>query len=302
VVEDMEVQIKKTEKIPLGLVGDEIADLPKEFLEKHDIIEVPFTTRFPDGEIITSKEEIYQKMKEALKTGRPLPTTSAPSFKEFLSAFQKAFEKFEKILVITVSAKLSGAYSSARIARSIYKKPAKLNIYVFDCFTAEVGEGLVVMEAQELISRGEKMEEVVEELKDFCPQIALVVCLNDFRYMARGGRLKLPKIFVNPLSFIQKMGIRFLVGLKNGKFKFSGVRLGKDMAGILAEEIDKQRKGRKIRLAIAHADRRAAAEKLESILRKKSGIEVLFVSPVSPVVATHTGPGALLVAFHPVDT
>ena len=55
-VEDMEEQLKKIQKKPLGLVVDEVADLPREFLEKYDIEEVSFTTRFPDGEIITSKD------------------------------------------------------------------------------------------------------------------------------------------------------------------------------------------------------------------------------------------------------
>ena len=286
---------------PLGLVVDEVADLPKEILEKYHIEEVSFTTRFPDGEIVKSREEIYPKMREALKSGRPLPTTSAPTFKDFLSTYQRALENFEKILVITVSSKLSGTYSSARIARSIFKKPTKLNVYVFDCNTAEVGEGLVAIRAGELISQGKTTEEIVEYLKDFCPKVTLVACINDFRYVVRGGRFRLPKLFIKPASFIQKMGIRLLVGLKAGKVKFFGASLGKDVARILSEEIDRQRKGKKIRVAIAHADSKRVAENLKSDLEKKPGVEVSFVSPVSPVVGTHTGPGAILVAFHPID-
>jgi len=286
---------------PLGLIVDEVADLPKEILEKYRITEVPFTTRFPDGEIVKSREEIYPKMKEALKLGKPLPTTSAPTFKDFFSTYQRALENFEKILVITVSSKLSGTYSSARIARSIFKKPKKLDVYVFDCNTAEVAEGLIAARAGELISRGKGTEEIVEYLKVFCPKVTLVACVNDFRYVVRGGRVRLPKIFIGPLSFIQRMGIRFLVGLKAGKVKFFGATLGKDVARILSEEIQKQRKGKKIRVAIAHADAKRVAEKLKSDLEKKPGTEVLFVSPVSPVVGTHTGPGAVLAAFHPID-
>ena len=286
---------------PLGLIVDEVADLPKEILEKYRITEVPFTTRFPDGEIVKSREEIYPKMKEALKLGKPLPTTSAPTFKDFFSTYQRALENFEKILVITVSSKLSGTYSSARIARSIFKKPKKLDVYVFDCNTAEVAEGLIAARAGELISRGKGTEEIVEYLKVFCPKVTLVACVNDFRYVVREGRVRLPKIFIGPLSFIQRMGIRFLVGLKAGKVKFFGATLGKDVARILSEEIQKQRKGKKIRVAIAHADAKRVAEKLKSDLEKKPGTEVLFVSPVSPVVGTHTGPGAVLAAFHPID-
>jgi DegV family protein with EDD domain len=300
-IEDMEKQIKRIKKEPLGLVVDEIADLPKDFLEKYKIEEVHFTTRFPDGEIITSKEEIFPKMKEALKAGRPLPTTSAPSFKEFLSAYWRAFEKFEKILVIIASSKLSGAYSSARIARSTFKKPTKLNIFVFDCATAEIAEGLIDIRVQELISQGKKTEEIVEELKKFCPNVNLLACIDDFRYVVQGGRVRLPKIFVRPVSFIQKMGIRFLISLKQGRVKFLGVKFGKNISNILAEEIEKQRKGKRIKVAIAHADNLKEATELKEELAKKPGVEILFISSVSPVVGTHTGPGAVLVAFHFVD-
>jgi len=275
--------------------------LPKEFLEKYGIIEVPFITRFPDGEVITSKEGIYPKISDAIKQGRPLPTTSAPSFKTFLSIYKMALEKFEKILVITVSSKLSGAYSSARIARSIFKKPTKLNIYVFDCNTAEVGEGLVVLRAQELISQGKNMEEVLDELKELCPRISLLANIDDFRYVVRGGRLKLPKIFVKPVSLIQKMGIQFLVGLKNGKVRLFGIEFGKNKAKMLVREISRQKKDKEIRVAIAYADREKDAELLKKELETMPGVKVLFVSPVSPVVGTHTGPGALLVAFYPID-
>ncbi len=300
-IEDMAEQLKKIQKKPLGLVVDEIADLPKEFLEKHNIEEISFTTRFPDGEIITSKEDIYPKMKEALRQGRSLPTTSAPSFKEFLSAYERAFKKFEKILVITASAKLSGTYSSARIARSTYKKPKKLNIFVFDCFSAEIAEGLVDIKAQELISQGKKMEEVVEKLKEFCPKITLIGSIDDFKYIAHGGRVKLPKMLIKPIYLIQKIGIRPLIVLKNGKLKFLGVKFGRDVIKILVEEIERQRNGQPIKVAIAHADNFKMAEQLKGALEKLPQVEVLFMSSVSPVVGTHTGPGALLVAFHPVD-
>jgi len=272
----MEAQLKKVGKKPLGLIVDEIADLPKDFLEKYDIIEVPFVVTSPT-------------------------TTSAPSFKEFLSAYQRAFQKFEKILVITVSSKLSGAYSSARIARSIFKKPAKLNIYVFDCNTAEAGEGLVVIRAQEMISRGKNLEEIIRDLKEFCPKVTLLGCLDDFRYVVRGGRFRLPRIFIKPLYFIQKIGIKLVVGFKNGKVRVFRVSLGRDIPRILAKEIERQSGGRKIRMALAHAGSAEQAQRLKEELEKNKKTEIIFVSSVSPVVATHTGPGAILAAFHPID-
>jgi len=301
-IEDMQKEIEKIKKKPLGLVVDEIADLPEDFLEKNNIIQVPFTTRFPDGEIIISKEEIYSKMREAIIAGKPLPTTSAPSFKDFFSAYQTAFEKFEKILVITVSSKLSGTYSAARIARSMFKKPAKLNIFVFDCNTGETAEGLIAMKAQELVSQGKNTEEIIESLKKFCPKVTLVACLEDFKYVVHGGRVKIPKFFIKPLNLLQKIGIKILIALKNGKIKFLGIRYGKNIAKVLAEEINWQRGGKPIKVAIAYADNLKEAQELKEELEKNPDIEVLFISSVSPVVGTHTGPGTLLASFYPVDS
>ena len=299
--EDMQAGVQIIERKPLGLVVDEIADLPKEFLEKHGIEEVAFTTRFSDGEIVSSKDEIYPKMKEALKSGRPLSTTSAPSFKEFLSTYNRALEKFEKILVITATSKLSGTYSSARIARSTFQKPAKLNIYVFDSFTAEVAEGLIDIKAQELISQGKTMEEIVDILREFSPKVILLGYIDDFRYVVSGGRLKLPRFLLGPISLIQKLRVKPLILLKNSKVKIFKVAFGKKAAQIMFKEVEAIRKGKKIRVAIAHAGNPDGARELKEKLEQNPNIEVAFVSSVSPVIGTHAGPGALLVGICPVD-
>jgi DegV family protein with EDD domain len=299
--EDMSGQAPSQSRKPLGLVVCQTADLPQEFLEKNDILEVPLSSRFPDGEIITSREEIYVKMREAIKNKKHLPTTSAPSFKDFLSIYKKAFEKYERFLVLTLTSKLSGTYSSARIARSIYKKPDKLNIYVFDCFTGEVAEGLVAYYAQDLISQGKTLEEVVEELKVFCPKVNLVVCVDDFRYVISGGRVRLPKILISPLSILQKIGLHLIFGLKNGGIKIFGFSLGKNSVKILADKIDEQREGQNIVAALAHADNEKGLAELKAELEKRKDIKILFVSSASPVVATHVGPGALLAGFYPIE-
>ena len=125
------------------------------------------------------------------------------------------------------------------------------------------------MRAQELIGQGKNREEIVNELKEFCPRITLLAFVDDFRYAVQGGRVKLPKIFVKPAFLLQKLGIRLLVGLEKGKVKLFRISFGKNMAKILAKEIDRQRDNKEIRVAIAHADNRGAAEELKKELEKK---------------------------------
>jgi len=297
-VEDMAEQIRKiSEKKPLGLVVEEVADLPKEFLEKNGIIEIPFLTRFPDGEIL-KKENLFKKLEEGVKTGRPLPTASAPSFKDFLLVYQRALDRFEEIIVITLSSKLSGAYSSAKIARSMVKE--KKRISVFDCFSAEAGEGLAAFKIQELISQGKEKQEILEILKSFCPQIKVFGGLKDFTYLVRSGRFYLPKIAAKIISLFSKMGIWFLFGVEKGKIRFFGIRFGKDLTKILAREIEKEQKGKEVNIAIAYGNNLKEALELKKELEKKEKIKVLFVSQVSSAVGVYTGPQVLIVGMSPV--
>ena len=207
----MKSQAKRVKKKPLGLIVGQTADLPQDFLRKHQIEEVPFRAKFPSGEIL-SKENLFPKLKEAVEKGQPLPSSSLPSFGDFLTAYKKGLERFDKVLLLTVSSKLSGTYSSARIARSMLKEKRRLT--VFDCFTVEVAEGLIAIRAQELISQGKALGEVLKDLKQFCPKVALVGYIQDFKYILRSGRVKLPPILLKPVLILQKLGLRLLIQIK----------------------------------------------------------------------------------------
>ena len=296
-LEDLKTQSPNpVQKGYLGLVVGETANLPRGFLEKNRIEAVPFKIIFPEKDE-TSTGNFFERIKRLKK----LPTTATATFNDYFNAYKKSLEKFEKILVITLPSRLSGAYSQARIARSTFKKPEKNNIFVFDCFTVEVAEGLIVMKTQELISQGKKIEEIIEKLKRFCPKVKLLGLIDNFRYVVRGGRVKMPLIFMGLATFLQKIGIKFLLGLEDGKVKFSGIRFNKGAAEILAAEVKKRSEGKKIKVAISFAEDREKARELEKIFQDNPKIEISFISPISPLIGVHTGPGVLIVAFYPVD-
>jgi DegV family protein with EDD domain len=298
-VEDMAGQVAKTtKKKSLGLVIGESADLPSGFLEKNEIIEIPFQARFPDGQII-KKEKLFPEIRKALETGRPLPITSAPSFSDFVCGYEKALQKFQEVLVLTISSKLSGAYSSARIARSMLDEKQRLT--VLDCFTAEAGEALVTEKIQELIDQGKEKKEIMEFLNGFCPKIKVIGGMADFNYLSRSGRLKLPKIAAKIISLLSKIGIWFLFSIEQGKIKLFKAKSGNNLAEVLAKEMDRERKDGGLRAAIAYGENLSAARQLKRELEKRRKIKISFFSRVSPVVGVYTGPDVLIVGFYPVD-
>jgi len=283
-------------KKKLGLLVGETANLPKEFLEKNQIESVPFKMNFV-GEENPEPENFYERIKKV----RKFPVTSAPTFNDYFSFYKRALERFEKVILLTLPSRLSGAYSQARIARSIFKKPEKLNIFVFDCFTAEVAEGLIAIKVQELISDGRTVEEIIEELKTFCPKVKLLGLISDFKYVIHGGRIRMPRIFSPIISLIQRAGILFLFSLEDGRVKFLGPRIGKDSAEVLAREVYRQSEGKSIKAAISYSENQLAAQKLKEAIEKNGKNKVLFTSSTTPVIGAHTGPGALIVGFYLID-
>ena len=294
-VEDLVFEsLENAAKKPIGLIVGETADLPEEILQQYQIEKVAFRVVFPEGEKNTSGN-LYDR----IATAKKLPVTAAATFNDYFSVFKKALERYEKIIVITLPSKISGAYSQARIARSLFGKPIKYNIYVFDCLTTEVAEGLIATKAQQMISDGKDFNEVIDSLKVFCGNVELLGCIEDYKYLAHSGRVRIPRPMTPLMHLMQKMGARLLFGLKEGRVKFIGIRFGKDITEILAEEIREKSEGKQMIAAIGHADNIESAEHLKNKLEKMGNIEVLFISEVSPVVGVHVGRGTLIVGFYP---
>jgi len=284
-------------KVSIGIVTDEIADLLPKIVEKYQIEVVPFKIDWPDGENLAG-DNIYQKMREAEKAGiKTLPKTSQASPKEFLDAFKRQFEKgFEEIVCITLSSKLSGGYNSACQARDILPEEQKNKVFIIDSYQATCGEALLVLKAIELIQEQRGVSEIIQELKNTIPNIYVYVFLKDPKWLEWGGRISHSQ--ANWIRRLQKIGVRPLLGIKDGVVEQIGFRFG--VKAIFKEIETKSKKvrknGKKIRVVITHCDNLEEAEKLKDIL-KNIKAEVSFINLTGSVVGVHVGPGALIAGW-----
>ena len=284
-------------KVSIGIVTDEIADLLPKIVEKYQIEVVPFKIDWPDGENLAG-DNIYQKMREAEKAGiKTLPKTSQASPKEFLDAFKRQFEKgFEEIVCITLSSKLSGGYNSACQARDILPEEQKNKVFIIDSYQATCGEALLVLKAIELIQEQRGVSEIIQELKNTIPNIYVYVFLKDPKWLEWGGRISHSQ--ANWIRRLQKIGVRPLLGIKDGVVEQIGFRFGvKEIFKEIETKSKKVRKnGKKIRVVITHCDNLEEAEKLKDIL-KNIKAEVSFINLTGSVVGVHVGPGALIAGW-----
>ena len=287
----------------IGLVVDEGADLTEEIIEKYQMAVIPFKVYWPPEIENLPGETIFHKMREADKRGiKGFCKTSQPSPKDFLDIFKKELEKFEKILCITITSKLSGTYNSAIQARSILKREQQERVFVVDSLNGVCGDGLLVLKAVDLIKAGKEAEEIVKELNEFTKKIHLVVILEDPKWLEASGRIS--PTLANWIRRVAKIGVRPLIGVKKGIIKAIGIKTGvKDIPSALFDEFEsktrKQRKeGKKVRVAIVHCLNLEGAQKLKEIIEAKlPDVEIAFVNWVDRVIGSIVGPGSLALAW-----
>jgi len=290
-------------KVSIGIVTENnLACLPEKVMERYQIETADAIVDWPAGEQLPG-ENIYQKMREADKRGiKTFPKTSQGTPKVYFNAFKKQLQKFEKVLCITISSKISGCYNSACQAKEMLKGEEKERVYILDTLQAAPSQALLVLKAIELIQEQREINEVLDELKKLIPQTHLYAIFEDPKWVEAGGRVS--KGQANWIRRMKKLNLHPLITIKDGVVTEGGIIFAKDMAEALFKKISKEsrkarKEGKRIRVIIGQADNPEGAEKLRQML-KQIKAEVPFISLASPVVCSHTGPGTLIAAWMPI--
>jgi len=287
----------------IGLVIDEGADLTKEIIEKHQMAVVPFKVHWPPEVENLPGETIFHKMREADKRGlKVFCKTSQPSPKDFLEPFKQELEKYEKIICITITSKLSGTYNSAIQARSFLTPEQQKRVFVVDSLNAICADGLFVLKAIDLIEEQKEIEEIVKELNEFTQKIHLIAIVKDPKWLEASGRIS--STLSNWIRKMAKIGIRPLIGIKKGVIKAIGIKTGvRDIPTAIFQELEaktkkSRKRGKKIRVAIMHCLNIKGAQELKEMIEKElPEIEIAFLSLIDTIIGSIVGPGSLGLAW-----
>jgi len=275
------------QKYKIGLVVDNICSLPERLLGELQIEVVKTKLFFPEWEKNPEKN-LYQIMRKT----KAYPKTSAPSPGDYLKAYKKVLEKFEKVLVITLTSKLSVTYSSARQAKELMSDPSK--IVLLDSLSAATPEGLLTLKAAELIEEGQNIEEITKTLENLREKVKLFGFLETTYWVEKIGRMS--RWQATAFKILKGLGIQPMIGIKKGKVGLTGFNFWtKDVFKALFHQLKHQaKKYGKIRVGINYTDNIDLAYRLKEKVEKELRAEVLFISLVPPIVGANSGPGTLL--------
>ena len=275
----------------IKLLVDGGCDLPKETLEKYNIGIVGLNISFGEesfiGGLEIDNETFYKRMKEE----KELPKTSCPSPDRFIEAYKGE----EDVLLLTVSSKLSGTYSSAKLAKDMYDSEfGDKKVEVLDTMSGSIGQGLLAIKASELISTGKSLDEVIEALNVLKEDILFYGTLETLDNAIKGGRINpIAGKIINALNF--KAIIQVTEGIVKPIDKARGVN--NSLKKIL-DYVDNNINQPSDRvLAIAHAYCNDKAVKIKESLESKYDFKEIIIAEIGPVMGTYTSEGAILVSI-----
>jgi len=270
--------------VTTAVVVDSTTSLPEGVQDRPDIRVVPLTFSFGPEETYTDKVDLsdaqfYEKLKKALV----FPTTAQPSVGSFTEAYESLYT-YDNILVLTLSSKLSGTYNSATTAAKVIKRPVE----VLDTKSAEMGSGLILLEALRVLDEGGTFEEVRQAAEVAIRSCNILFAVGTLEYLEKSGRIGRAQRLLGTA-----LDIRPVLRGEDGEVVPHKRARGRkrQLAALLEETKPVVQAGRP--LAYGHADALGALAEL----RRSLGVKGRFVAEISGVVGSHVGPGAYGVAY-----
>lgn len=275
------------------IIIDSAADMEQDYAAAHDVTIIPLKTIFGEAEYADGVDLTGERFYEKLVESDVLPHTSQITPFEFTEAYQ-AQPAGDDIVVITLSAKLSGTYQSACVAAA---EPAfSGHVFVVDSENATVGERILAERAIELRDAGHTAREIAEVLDVEKHDINLVAVLDTLEYLKRGGRISAATAAVGSL-----LSIKPVVGVVDGEVVMLGKARGsKQGNNLLRQKITETGVdfARPLRLAYSGFSdallRKYVRDSRELFEEHRDKIDA---SIVGSVIGTHVGPGAIAVAY-----
>jgi DegV family protein with EDD domain len=273
----------------VGIVIDSASCMPPELIKEYDIHIAPVHLTM-DGKDYRDQIDITPaEFWKIFKDSKEMPTTSGVGPADFASAFSELAKSTDSIVCIVVSKVLSATYSAAEQAREMVREEyPNLSIEIFDSKRSVGAQSLIALEAARAAQAGKSLGEVTQVAQDMIPRVKYFLALDTLKYLMKIGRA--PKtgmigelLNVKPIvGMVKDTGVMDNLGRERGKQK--ALRKIVDM---ISEHTDISKP---LHVIVHYSDNIEDGEQVREMVTAKHNCAEVYMSELSPVVVTATGP------------
>lgn len=277
----------------IAIITDTDASLPRTLAAKHHIRQVPIVIQFGDQSFLTDDDLNDAQLFVRIDRDGKLPTTSAPSPGQFVTAFQAAFDEgADQVICFNVSSAISATYAAAMSARDLL--PDR-DITVVDTQSLSLAQGFMAIAAAEAAQAGASKEECLERARDVGQRAHVFAALSKLKYLAMSGR-----VGALAAGMAGLLNIKPILTVREGKLDMlEKVRTQKKAWARMLELADGIIAGQAVeQLAIVHVAAPEAAREFEKMLRVALNCPPeIMIAELTPGLSVHTGSGLVGLAF-----
>lgn len=275
----------------IRIITDSASDLPD--MQRANLTIVPLGITFGAESFLDGVNLSHRAFYEKLIETDELPVTSQVNPAQFEECFAQAVDAGEDVLAITLSSKLSGTYQSACIAAAGFGE----HVHVIDSRNVSIGESVLVRRAFELVDAGLDVSAVIGALEREKEDIRVIALLDTLEYLKRGGRISATTAAVGGM-----LAIKPVIAIEDGEVTMLGKARGSRRGNnLLIEHI-----GKTTGVDFARPFTLGYSGLNDDLLQKyiqdsrhlwEHEVDELPVDTIGCAIGTHTGPGAIGVAF-----
>jgi DegV family protein with EDD domain len=274
----------------IAVVTDSASNLPRELAEANGIRLVPMILKFGDRALRDGIDMPPGEFYKVLVEEKVNVSTSGPSQGDFEAEFEAALSGADGVVCVNVASFVSATYGSAVAAAKRFDG----RVRVVDSQSASLGEGFVALEAARAGADGADLDAAVARAEQVVANVCFAATINTFEYLRRSGRVNAVFAYAGTA-----LNIKPVFAFRGGKIEQLGrPRTRARAIDRLVDEVRDASAARgPLHLGVAHADCKDEAEQLLARLKAEIPNVESFISPFTPLMGSHTGPGVLGVGF-----
>lgn len=272
------------------IIVDSCGELTEEMKKDGHFQSVSLELDVDDYHVIDDESFDQKEFLERVRRSKNCPKSSCPSPQKYIEAFEG---DAQNIYVVTLSAKLSGSYNSAVLARNLYlEEHNDKNIHIFNSCSASVGETLIAIYAQEMEEQGLAFEEVVSRTEAYIAEQGTYFVLETLETLRKNGRLSNLKAWVasalniKPVMGATPEGTICQLGQARG--------MGKALDYLVSEMIKATKNCEQKILAISHCNCPERAQLLKEKIEKLVSFKKILILDTAGVSTMYANDGGII--------
>ncbi len=273
----------------IALITDSTCDIPTPLLEQYSIRFIPLVLIW-DGEqyhdrIDIQPDEFYRR----LAASGSLPTSSQPRAEDFVRLLEQVIDEgAQEAIILPLSSQLSGTIVSARQAAEMVDIP----VHVVDSRTGGMALGWQLLAAARAREAGGGVAEMLQAIEQVRQTEQIIFYVDSLEYLHRGGRIGgAARLVGTALNLKPVLYVNHDAGrIEPGEKVRTRRRALERVYELFFERMDLTCP---LHVAVIHSNIEELAQTVAERIRAEYNPAELLVTPISPVMGTHIGPGAL---------